>query len=125
MDLFTTDRVVEAANRDSEFQLAARFWNADVQLDAGEERYLIRIRDGRLIEFSRAELSMCNCDVRISAAAADWREFLQPIPRPFYQDLMAAAWRQGFRVDGDLTGFYPYYRAAGRLFEIIRALRSA
>ena len=43
------------------------------------------------------------------------------MPKPFYQDLMAAQTRQGFKVTGpDLTAFHPYYRAVNRLFELMR-----
>lgn len=135
MALFNAAAATEIANSDGEFQIAARFWNANLRLDArdeshdesgdvsGDESHLLRIRDGRIVEFTRLDSApKVDCDVTISAPLVDWREMLKPVPKPFFQDLMAAMTRQGFRVEGDLLGFNPYYRAACRLIEIMRNL---
>ncbi len=116
--------IIDSANEDGEFKIAARFWDANVRLDVGEQPHIMRVRDGRVV-------SLCKCDsaeaagydVRISAPEADWEELLRPVPRPFYQDLMAASSRHGFRVEGHLVQFYPYYRAINRLLEVIREQR--
>lgn len=118
MPLFDTNAITSVANSDGEFKLAARLWNADIRLEVGSESYLMRMREGRISEFSRVDAS--KWDVNISAPETDWRELLKPVPRPFYQDLMAAMTRQGFKVEGDLLGFNPYYRATCRLFELMR-----
>ncbi|HYL57718.1 MAG TPA: hypothetical protein VEU51_02525 [Candidatus Acidoferrales bacterium] len=125
MALFNTAAASRAANDDGEFQIAARLWNTNLRLDAsgdhGAESYLVQIRDGRIAEFSRIDSSsQVGSDVTISAPIDDWREMLRPIPKPFFQDLMAAMTREGFRLDGDLPGFRPYYRATCRLVEIMR-----
>ena len=118
MALFDTNVITSAANSDGEFKLAARLWNADVCLEVGSEAYLIRMRDGRIGDFSKSDSAQY--DVKISAPESDWRELLKPVPKPFYQDLMAAMTRHGFKVEGDLLGFNPYYRATCRLFELMR-----
>jgi hypothetical protein len=48
---------------------------------------------------------------------------LKPVPKAFYQDLMAAMTRHNFRVEGNLVAFNPYYRAICRLFELMRTIR--
>ena len=118
MSLFETNSITSAANADGEFKLAARFWNADIRLEVGSDTYLMRMREGRLSEFSKSDAS--KWDVKISAPESDWRELLKPVPKPFYQDLMAAMTRQGFKLEGDMLGFNPYYRATCRLFELMR-----
>ena len=118
MPLFDTNAITSAANSDGEFKLAARLWNADLCLEVGTDAYLLRMREGSISEFSKADAS--KWDVKISAPETDWRELLKPVPKPFYQDLMAAMTRQGFKVEGDLLGFNPYYRATCRLFELMR-----
>ena len=125
MAIFDAAAVSRAANDDREFQIAARFWNTNLRLDAsgesGDESYLVQIRDGRIAEFSRIDSSsQAGSDVTISAPIDDWREMLKPTPKPFFQDLMAAMTRENFRLDGDLLGFRPYYRATCRLVEIMR-----
>ena len=118
MSLFDANTITSAANSDGEFKLAARLWNADVRIEVGSEAYLMRMRDGRISEFSKVDAP--KWDVKISAPESDWRELLKPVPKPFYQDLMAAMTRHGFKVEGDLLGFNPYYRAVCRLFDLIR-----
>jgi hypothetical protein len=118
MPLFDTNSITAAANSDGEFKLAARLWNADVRFEVGAEAYQLRMREGRISEFSKMDAS--KWDVKISAPESAWRELLQPVPKPFYQDLMAAMTRQNFKLEGDLLGFNPYYRATCRLFELMR-----
>ena len=123
MAILDTGAITAAANSDGEFKLAARLWNADVRLDVGDDAYLVRVRDGRISEFSRNNSSQY--DVKISAPEGDWRELLKPIPKAFYQDLMAAMTRHGFRLEGDLLAFNPYYRATCRLIELMRTTAQA
>ena len=121
MTLFDTHKITAAANSDSEFRLTARLWNADVRFEVGPDAYLMRMRDGHISDFSKTESRAY--DIKISAPESDWQELLKPIPKAFYQDLMAAMTRHGFRVEGDLLGFNPYYRATNRLFELMRNSR--
>ena len=118
MPLFDPNAITSAANSDGEFKLAARLWSADIRLEVGSETYLMRMHEGSISEFSKVDAP--KWDVKISAPESDWRELLKPVPKPFYQDLMAAMTRQGFKVEGDLLGFNPYYRATCRLFELMR-----
>lgn len=94
-----------------------------MRLDIGDDAYVLRMRDGSIAEFVQLDASRAASlkpDVRIAASQSDWHELLKPVPKPFFQDLMAAITRQGFALDGDLVGFYPYYRAINRLFELMR-----
>ncbi len=118
MILFDTKAITSAANSDGEFKLAARLWNTDLRLEVGADAYLLRMREGHISEFSKADAS--KWDVKISAPVSDWQELLKPIPKPFFQDLMAAMTRQNFKLEGDLLGFNPYYHATCRLFELMR-----
>ncbi len=112
-------RIREAANADPEFTLAARFWDGRVRFDVGGEPYLLAVDGGRISSFEQEE---GEAPIRISAPAAEWDELLKPVPRPFYQDLMAAASRQGFTIEGEENGFRPYYPAIRRLIDIMRDL---
>jgi hypothetical protein len=123
--MFDESRIAQAANDDAEFRLAARFWNSTIRFDAGDESYRLKIREGKIAEFAPiAGNDARQYDIRISAPREDWHELLKPTPRPFYQDLMAAVWRQGFKLEGDLLGFNPYYQAMNRLLELMRAARA-
>jgi hypothetical protein len=127
MALFDTAAIAAAANGDGEFKLAARLWSTDLRFDVGDDSYILRMRDGRIAEFAPLDSSAAqkaHAVTWISAPLSDWRELLRPIPKPFFQDLMAAVTRQDFKIEGDLTGFNPYYRATCRLFELMREAQS-
>lgn len=125
--LFDPDAIRARANNDPEFTMAARYWNMTIRLDVGEAPYMIEIRDGRITGFvalDPEQAARLGHDVRVSAPADDWREFLRPVPRPFFQDLVAAAEREHFEFEaGDHFHFLAYYPAARRLFELMRAER--
>ncbi len=127
MAIFDASAIAAAANADGEFQLAARLWNTDLRFDVGNDSYILRMRDGRIAEFAPLDASTAasvTSDARISAPIGDWQELLRPVPKPFFQDLMAAITRQNFTMEGDLLGFHPYYRATCRLFELMRQTQS-
>lgn len=125
--LFDPERVRALANADPEFTLAARAWNMTVRLDVGDAPYVLEIRDGRIAGFvalDSAQAARLGHDVRIAAPVEDWRQFLRPIPRPFFQDLFAALEREHFEFEAsDPFHFMAYYPAARRLFELMRAQR--
>jgi hypothetical protein len=84
------------------------------------------MRNGRVEELAAIDasaLSKVKAETWISAPVEDWRELLEPIPKPFFQDLMAAITRHNFKLEGDLVAFHPYYRATCRLFELMRQTR--
>ncbi len=131
--------LLRQANDDPEFQIAARFWNTVLHVavedaggagaggagaELGDRGHLIRIRDGRIEEI-RPQTSAGPGEpwqLSISAPSDEWRRFLEPVPRPFYQDLWGASTYHGFRIQGDLEQhLYPYYPAVRRMFELLRA----
>jgi hypothetical protein len=124
MAIFDADAAMAAANGDPEFRIAARLWNGDLRFQTENETYLMRVRDGAIAEFRAIEPSEADAigpSVTISAPRAEWAELLKALPRPFFQDLMAAQSRHNFRVEcADPASFCPYYRALNRLFELMR-----
>ncbi|REE70873.1 hypothetical protein C8E05_0202 [Rhodococcus wratislaviensis] len=126
MPFVDTERFTEALNLDPEFKIAARFWNAIVRLEIGDETYVLVIRDGRLDSIAPPEGNNLmtvarNYDIEISAPIEEWGKFFQRVPRPFYQDLFSAVTRHNFRYGGDMKMFFAYYAALRRLFDLMRS----
>jgi hypothetical protein len=112
----------ESANDDGEFRIAARMWDAVLRIVVDDVGTLIRIRDGRIEEITpEPPGGTSTWAFSIAAPEAEWRRFLAPVPEPFYQDLWGASLYHGFRIEGDLEAFYPYYGAVRRMFELMRA----
>lgn len=115
-------RLPEQVNADGEFRLAARFWDACVRLDFGGESRALRFEGGRLVEVRPCGQDAA-CDLWVSASAEDWEKLLEPVPRPFYQDLVGAQLHHGFRMNENPLAWAAYYPALRRLVEILRAAR--
>ena len=107
------------ANDDGEFQLHARLWNATLRLGIGHRNYRMRIDNGSVSLIERWPGGVAS-DLAIRAPETDWQELLATTPRPFYQDLYAAAIHHGFEVAGDTANYCAYYPAIRRLIEIMR-----
>lgn len=117
-------RIQELANADPEFRLHSRSWDVTLRFDVDDEAHVMKVSGGVVSEFDRV-IGEYPAEVVIGAPFEEWDELLQPVPRPFWHDLMAASSRQGFVIDGaDLDrDFRPYYPAVRRLIEIMRDSR--
>jgi hypothetical protein len=116
--------LAQRANADGEFALHARFWNATIRIEVGTASYRLDIRDGKL-NACAPWLGAIAADLAIGADEAEWNKLLEPMPKPFYQDLYAATIHHGFSVAGDTLNYCAYYPALRRLVELMREARHA
>jgi len=119
VSLFDFSALPARANADGEFALNARFWNATVKLRVGPTSYRLDIRDGKL-NGCGPWLGAIAGDLAIEADESEWNKLLEPMPKPFYQDLYAATIHHGFSVSGDTLNYCAYYPALRRLVELMR-----
>lgn len=120
MSLIDTERLRRALDEDSEFALAARFLTATLKIGFGEKAWLLEFRDGRLHDL-REKGPFDSYDLEIMAPESGWREFLQPVPRPFYHHVLAALRQEDFDWGGDIETAFAYMPMLNRLFELMRA----
>jgi len=114
-----------ALNDDGEFRLQARYWDGALQLQFGDDVYVLRLEQGEVVGVEDSPLDgTARCEVIVSAPVADWYEFLQPIPRPLYHELYPAMWHHGFELKGDDDYVWTYYAALRRACEMLRDLAS-
>ena len=114
--------IVEQANRDGEFRVAARLWNATLRLDLGERSVQLTIADGE-IRAAAAGDRRSPCDASVAGAAEEWERLLERVPPPLCQDLFGGIFAGRFELDGDREAFYAYYPAVRRLVELLREAR--
>lgn len=119
---FNLDRTRDALNADPEFQLVVRQWTARLYFGVGEESYMLVLDSGRVADFIRNPDKMMGCTAILSGTDDDWAAMLEPVPAPFYQDFMAAYFRHGFVLSGDLDTLFAYYAAVRRLLEVLRSV---
>ncbi len=114
-----------SANADPEFRLAARYWDATLSLESPSRALRVEITDGSIASCRESEPGQ-PATITVVASAEGWAQFLAPLPRPFYQDLLGGCVQHhGFAVKGDVLSLSAYYQASQRLFAIMRALRAA
>jgi hypothetical protein len=116
---FPPDKLGAALNEDPEFRLAARYWDGAIELHVDDERCVVTLSEGRVVDVSASGRGRAN-PVVISAPAEDWAQLLQARPRPFYQDFHAASAHHGFRLGGDVETLWAYYAAVRRSADILR-----
>lgn len=116
-------RVAARANDDGEFRMHARFWNSTIRLGIGDEKLKVRIDSGEIVDIEPWFGAVAG-DLAIQAPLDDWEALLQPLPKPFYQDLYPATVHHGFDVIGDTKNYCAYYPAIRRLIEIMREVRN-
>lgn len=113
----------KAACEDPELRLAGRYLDTCVELGIGKARYCIHIHDGEVLKIEASDFARRHSypsTITIEAPEDDWKKLLEPVPPPYYQDLWGAQVHHGFEIGGDRMTFYAYYRAVGRLLELLR-----
>ena len=122
MNIVNMEAFLVAANHDLEFAIAARYWNATVIFEMGNDKHLITIRDGKIVGIlsDLGPMEDWDWNFRISGPQDGWMKLLQPIPEPFYQAILPATLFHGFTIGGDFMTFCSYYRAFSRMIELMR-----
>lgn len=117
------DALKSALNGNSEFRVAARYWDGSLQLEFGDDVYVVRLHGGEVTGVnSKPAAKPGTGDVIVSAPVADWAKLLKPIPEPFYQEFYPASMHHGFRLHGDADYLWPYYTAIRRSGELLKSI---
>jgi Predicted hydrolases or acyltransferases (alpha/beta hydrolase superfamily) len=121
---FDADDVISAAQASPAFMLAARFWTGTALFRMGDDGWLLRMNDGTIEAFRRAEVTG-QADIMVNGPAASWAKLLQRVPPPGYQDPFYNDGRSGFRMEGDMVAAVaPFYHGVQEFIEILRTVRS-
>lgn len=109
--------LLEKANADGEFLVAARYWNARLRLEIDDRAYDLVVAKGRIAEFAPSS-STAAPDVTIVGPGQTWLN-----PRAIISMVIPAAsgLEHGLTVEGDMTSHVaPYQSAIVRLIGLIR-----
>jgi hypothetical protein len=110
----------EAVNDDPLLLRRGRYLNATCQLDVGEEIFLLRIVEGRVIELRQGPIVAPSADFAISGDGAVWHRFLAADPPPGDHDLFAFLKRKELRIVGDLHPLMSHLLYFKELFARLR-----
>jgi hypothetical protein len=113
----------EAVAADAELKVIGRWCTLDLALVADEETVLVRFEQGRISEVVPEPDIGVSWHVTLRGAREDWLTFLQPVPPPFYTDLIAMNGRvPSFSIEGDRRAFVRHLRTLGRVFHIAQEI---
>jgi pimeloyl-ACP methyl ester carboxylesterase len=114
-----------ALDGDKAFRLAARYWSAQVGVHVGDDRYVLHVRDGAIVEFGADSGTGEADDITVRGAQESWAKLLSPVPPPGFQDVLMGGGAGAFQLEGDLVGgIAPYYAAVQALVAVLRRLHS-
>jgi len=112
-----------AVARDAELAVIGRWCTLDLALVAGEEIVLLRVEEGKIAEVIPEPDIGASWSVTLRGTREDWLTFLQPVPPPFYQDLLAMNGRvPSFTIEGDRKMFVRHLHALARIFRIAQEI---
>ena len=114
----------DAINKDEEFTIAAYSFTNDVLFEFGEERAIVKVREGVITEILLNPIFMDTWQFCIKATTDAWEKFLQPTPPPLYNALFPAMIRQNFHVEGDLEKAFAHFWPITRLMDIMRDMQN-
>lgn len=118
------DLLADAMRDDRELGVIGHGLSLDLGLRCGDELYLLRLREGRLVGVKEpGEAIEDEPEFTICAPPEAWQEFLKPEPSPFYNHPLAMASRApGASLEGDIMTFVRHLRALNRVFELFRVV---
>ncbi|CAN5601372.1 hypothetical protein BH24ACT20_BH24ACT20_05110 [soil metagenome] len=115
----------DAVAKDRELAVVGRWCTLGFALRVGEEIFLVRLREGKIEEVVTETDINDSWSFTLAGSPEDWTAFLQEIPPPFYNDLLAMNSRvPTFSVEGDRHAFVRHLRTITRIFRIAQTLEA-
>lgn len=109
----------KAVAADAELALIGRWCTLDLAIAVDDEMILLRLERGKIADIIYEPDISASWSVTLRGALHDWVTFLQPIPPPFYSDLLAMNSRSpSFSIEGDRKAFVQHLRSLARVFRI-------
>ena len=110
---------------DAEMKVIGRWCTLDLALVIGEETVLLRLEGGGISEILPGPDVGTSWSVTLRGTLTDWLTLLQPIPPPFYTNLLAMNSRvPSFSIEGDRRTFVRHLRALTRIFVLAQRMGS-
>lgn len=99
------DDLAQRVNGNAALVRRGRYVNCAMLVEVGDERHLVRIRDGAIAEVATGGLLMSHWTFALRAPREAWAKFLSAKPPPGFTDLFALQRKKLLRMEGDLHPF--------------------
>ena len=102
MDSVWCNALPAAVNADERLVWRGRHVSTSFLLQADEAEYVVQIQSGRVTQVKKGPFTLGEWSFALRASQAAWTEFLTPVPRPGFQDVMAMLKLKHLKIEGDL-----------------------
>jgi len=116
------ERLAELVNADSELVRRGRFLSTTFMLGIGEQGYLVKIIEGRIVSITPGPFVTPNYSFALRAPREEWETFWQKLPPPGFNDIFALFKRGKLVIEGDL---HPFMANLLYIKDVLAALRRA
>lgn len=110
-------RLQDRVNADAALVRRGQWLSADMMLEIGDARHLVRIREGRITEYVPLPLLAMPFDFAIIGTEEAWHEFWQPVPKPCHHDIIALIREGKMRIEGDLEKMMAHFLTLKMMLE--------
>ena len=107
----------ELVNADVALVRRGRWLTADMMLEIGDGRHLVKIREGRIAGIEPLPLLAMPSDFAICGTEEAWHEFWQRVPKPRHHDVMALIREGKMRIEGDLEMMMAHFLTLKMMLE--------
>ena len=116
------EKLQELVNADAALVRRGQWLSADMMLEIGDTRHLVKIREGRILDVSPLPLLAIPFDFAVIGTEEAWHEFWQPVPKPRHHDVMALIRDGKMRIEGDLEMMMAHFLTLKMMLEKPRLL---
>ena len=102
MDMLWCETLAQKVNADERLVWRGRHVSTSFLLQVDQADYVIQILDGRIASVKKGPFSIADWVFALRASEAAWAEFLKPIPKPGFHDVMAMLKFKHLTIEGDL-----------------------
>lgn len=96
-------RWVEVINCDAEIARLGQFFDGRMCIQVDDDKFILTVSRGRVMDVLEQPLWDRPYDFKIAATRDVWWQSVQPVPRPFYQDIFGMMWNHGMTLEGNVV----------------------
>jgi len=119
------DRWQEQVNKDAVLKTIGRHFTANILFEFGSHPYVVSFVDGAMAKVAHGVGPETTFTLALRAPAETWAKFVQPIPPPMYNDLIALSHplHGKLRVEGDTKLMWQNLRALTWALDLMRNVK--
>ena len=116
------EQLPDLVNGDAALVRRGQWLSADLMLEIGDARHLVKIRAGRIVEIAHLSLLAIPFDFAVIGSEEAWDAYWQPVPKPRHHDIIARIREGKMRIEGALEQMMAHFLTLKLMLEKPRLL---